>query len=412
MSTFVFALIVLTAAALYFMKPEDRKRLLQAAVARIRKAIHDARENREPHDEFHALLLTRTGRLIVTPALITLMVLITMASGFGNTAGMIAWGANYAPATTNNEWTRLVGYIFVHGGLFHLLATIVALLPLGMILERLVGRIAFAGVFFAAGIVAGTVSLWSASATIVTVGASGAVFGLIGLLLAVLVYGYARPPRLPISGLAARRLAVGLSIFVLFNLASDDLGTVAEMSGLATGIVAGFVIARNITEAKPAALRSVFVAVPVCLVAFLVAMPLRGTIDARPAIARIADVESQTAAEYAKAVERFTIGRMSAKALADVIQRKILPALEADRTRITALHGVPAEQTPLVTTARQYFELREASWRRRIEGLQGSNMKILRDAEQTERNALAALDQLQHLLGTPSPDAAPAVSGA
>jgi hypothetical protein len=104
---------------------------------------------------------------------------------------------------------------------------------------------------------------------------------------------------------------------------------------------------------------------------------------------------------------------MSAKALADVIQRNILPALAADRTRIDALHGVPPEQAPLVTTARQYFDLREASWKRRIEGLQGSSMKILRDAEQTERNALAALEELQHQLGTPAAaEAAPAVSGA
>jgi len=50
-------------------------------------------------------------------------------------------------------------YTFVQGGLFQLVATIAALVSLGIVLERLVGRIAFAAVYLSAGIAAGAVAL-------------------------------------------------------------------------------------------------------------------------------------------------------------------------------------------------------------------------------------------------------------
>jgi membrane associated rhomboid family serine protease len=384
------------------MNAAEREKLALVVLVRLRAAITTLRAGAVAHDPLHVLLIERTQRLVVTPALIAICVWVWFAMLFGGEGAAIAWGANYTPRTTNGEWRRLVTYSFVHAGLFHLLATIAALLPLGMIVERLVGRIAFAAVFFAAAIVAGAVSLWTEPATTTTLGASGGVFGLIGLLITVIFYGYARDPRLPISRIAAKRLAVGCGIFVLYNLASDDLGMASEMAGLATGVAAGLVIALGVAEEKPPVLRAAIVTVVSMVIAFSVAQPFSGTIDARPAIAQIADVESNTAAEYAKAVAEFTQGRMSGKALVQVIQGKILPALEADRARVNALHGVPREQTPLVTTAREYFELREQSWRRRIQGIQASSNPILKDADRAERTALGAFSRLQQdLTGQP-----------
>jgi membrane associated rhomboid family serine protease len=402
--TAFFALIVVSCAALYFMKPEERKKLALAALARLRAAIATAREERPPHDAFHELVETRTPRTIAGPALIAIMAMIWFATIFSSAPDMqtwIAWGATYAPRTTDGEWGRLVTYSFVHAGLLHLLATIAALLPLGMLLERLVGRVAFVAVYLSSAVVAGVVSLWTTPATTASLGASGGVFGLYGLVLAVLVYGYVRNPRLPVSRIAAKRLAAGAAVFLLYNLLTDYLGTQSELAGLATGLVAGLVLARGVTERKARLHLTVPITAGAALLALAVALPMRGTIDARPAIQRIADVESHTASEYAKAVASFTQGRLSAKALAQVIQRNILPALEADRTRVNALRGVPREQTSLVTTAKEYFELREASWRRRIDGILASSVKILRDADQTERTALDAFARLQNEVAAP-----------
>jgi len=282
----------------------------------------------------------------------------------------------------------------VHAGALHLAATVIALASLCVVLERLVGSLAFAAVYLAAGMAAGVISLWSIPATSTIVGASGAVFGLYGLLAAVIVHGYLRAPRPPISALAARRLAAGALLFIPYSLLSDHLGTSSELVGLATGLLTGLGIARGVTVQKPPARRSLPVAAMVAVAAISAALPLRGMIDARPEIARIAEVESHTAIEYAEAVHAFTLGRLPAKSLASVIQRNILPALEKDRSRVNGLRGVPVEQTRLVAAARRYFELREASWRRRLEGLQASSVKILREADLAER---AALDHFERL---------------
>jgi rhomboid protease GluP len=396
--TTLFALVVLSCAALYFMKPDERVRFASAAAARLGNLVHAIRKG-DAHDALYELLLARTRWVIVTPLLIAGCMLLTFAAGFGDRAGLIAQGANYMPRTTNGEWHRLVTYTFVHGGLLHLLATIAALLSLGVILERLVGPIAFAAVYLASGIVAGMVALWTTPATATTTGASGAIFGLYGLLAAVLVYGYLRQPRLPLSATAAKRVAAGAAIFVAYNLSTDALGMPAELAGMTTGLAMGLLITSPVALSKPRMIRSVPAAACVAGLALALALPLRGTIDARPEIARIIDLESRTASEYAKAVDGFTHGRLSAKALAQTIQRSILPALEADRTRVNALRGVPSEQAPLVATAREYFELREASWRRRVEGLLGSNMKTLREADRAERAALEHFERLQRQAG-------------
>ena len=101
-------------------------------------------------------------------------------------------------------------------------------------------------------------------------------------------------------------------------------------------------------------------------------------------------------------MNEFTQGRLPQKELGKVIQTKILPALTADRTRVDGLKGVPREQRPLVATAKEYFELREASWKRRLEGLKASNVKILRDADRTEREALDQYDRLRREAGVPT----------
>ena len=122
--------------------------------------------------------------------------------------------------------------------------------------------------------------------------------------------------------------------------------------------------------------------------------PLRGTIDFTPEIARIAAVEERTTEAYDEALANYQVGRIRAKELIQVIERTILPDLQAIHARVAALRGVPREQVPLATAAREYFLLREASWRRRAEGLTRSNTTILRDAEQKERAAMEAFRKM------------------
>ena len=187
MPTPVFALLVLAGAALYFMNPEERARLLRLVGDGVRKAMRAAASTDSTQEPFEAFLRARTRWAVVTPIVaavhLVVFVLIVMGpSPIGLSETLIAWGGNVATRTAAGEWWRLVSATFVHGGVLHLVVVLWGLVPPGLILERAVGRSAFAAIYLASAVVSSVVSLWTVSPMSVTVGASGAVLGVYGLL--------------------------------------------------------------------------------------------------------------------------------------------------------------------------------------------------------------------------------------
>lgn len=392
-------LLVLGGVALYVMTPEERAQLLRALLNAVVQAIRTAMQP-SPGDPFNTFLLARTRWAIVTPLLVALNVLVFMLMLVGpgplsDPQTLIAWGGNFAPRTTNGEWWRLVSATFVHAGMLHLLATTAALLPLGVVVERAVGPIAFTAVYLAAGILANVISLWTTSSMHVGVGASGALFGMYGLALASAGWALLSRPATPIPPTTLKWIGAGAAIFFLYNLNTAMLGTMSELAALTTGVVAGLLMARGIAHDKPAMRRAVPVMAVAVLIAFVGMVPVRGVADVRPEIARVIAAEEKTAEAYDKAVAKFRRGWISNEALVEVIDRTIEPELQAVRTRLNAVRGVPPEHMPLVHAAEQYFELREQSWRRRAEGLLESDMEMLREADRTERAALDAFQRMK-----------------
>lgn len=400
MGTTVIALLALSGAALYFMSAEERTRLARSAVAAVKRAIRAVIENSRSDEPLEEFLRARTGRPLVTLLLAALNVLVFTLMVFGRGAlddprTLIEWGANYAPRTTNGEWWRLFAATFVHGGVLHLAATLAGLVPLGIVLERAVGRITFAAIYLAAGVVAGVTILWTTSPTSVSFGASGAIFGIYGLLLASLTWTVVGGFAGQISLTWTKRIAAGAAPFILYNLFTDHVGTASELAGLGTGFAGGLLAARGIVGEKPPVRRAAVMMGTAMLIAAVAAFPLRGIIDVRPEIAGVVAVEQRTAAAYDGAVANFRLGRVPAKALVQLIERTIIPDLQRVRARLSGLHGVPREQAPLVTAAQEYFRLREQSWHDRIEGLLKSRMELLRKADLSERAALEAFERIR-----------------
>jgi rhomboid protease GluP len=401
MPTSLFALLVLSGAALYFMTPEERKRLLQNAITLAKQGVTMIAQSASSKDPFDEFLRARTGWPIVTPFLaVTYVIVFAMMlfdrSAASDTERLIAWGANFAPRTTNGEWWRLLTSTFVHGSFFQLVVSIVGLVPAGLILERAIGRVAFACVYLAAALLASVVSLWTASAMSVGAGASGAICGIYGLLLASIVWAMVGQLRVSVPMSTVAQLGGAAAIFFLGMLVSDQLGTRSELAGLGVGFAGGFLVARGITREKPAVRRALMVAAAAVLVAVAGAVPLLGgVIDARPEIVKIAAFEERTAATYDVAVDKFKRGRITPDALSQIIDRSILPELQSISVRVKDLRGVPREQAPMVAAANQYFKLREESWRRRSEALHKRNMKMLRDAEVSEKAALDAFQKMR-----------------
>jgi rhomboid family protein len=220
----------------------------------------------------------------------------------------------------------------------------------------------------AAGLFASLVSL-SASPVAVSVGASGAVFGLYGLLFASAIWGMIHRSSVSIPLVVLKRLAPAAAVFMLYNVMNGRLEGEGELIGLVLGFCCGLVLARRVTDRTPperlvtAALATTVVMVVAC------AVPLSGILDVRPEIDRIVAIERSTAGAYQSAVKQLRDGRVTAEAVARLIDRTIMPQLQAADLRLKALDKVPSEHQPLIASAEEYLKLRSHSWRLRAEGL-------------------------------------------
>jgi membrane associated rhomboid family serine protease len=134
----------------------------------------------------------------------------------------------------DGELYRLVTSGFVHRGLFHLAANMLALWILGTMLEPALGRMRFALIYFVS-LLCGSLGVLLFSAD-QSAGASGAVFGLMG---AAIVVARARGISLMESGLG---LWLGLNLVITFTIPNISIG------GHLGGLVGGFLAALLLTD--------------------------------------------------------------------------------------------------------------------------------------------------------------------
>lgn len=179
----------------------------------------------------------------ITPIIMNLNILIYLIlvfSGLGfvsfKAVDLIHWGANYSPLTTNGQWWRLLTSTFLHGGLIHIIANMIGLLFVGIFLEPLLGKIRYAAIYLITGIIASGVSLWWHT-TGVSVGASGAIFGLYGFFLALLLLKVF-PPHMSKAFLLSTLLFIGYNL--LMGLAGG-IDNAAHIGGLVSGFIIGLI---------------------------------------------------------------------------------------------------------------------------------------------------------------------------
>ena len=158
-------------------------------------------------------------------------------------------GANYGPYTLSGEWWRLFTYMFLHGGLMHILFNMWCLWDLGQLCESLYGRWTFAAVYLITGVSGGLASVaWNPG--VLSVGASGAIFGLAGALAASFYLGEFSVPRIAIQG-TLRSLAFFIGFNVLFGFGynvfsggNSGIDNACHVGGLVSGLALGALIAR------------------------------------------------------------------------------------------------------------------------------------------------------------------------
>jgi rhomboid protease GluP len=154
----------------------------------------------------------------------------------------VHFGANFGPYTLSGDWWRLLTYMFLHGGVMHILFNMWCLWDLGQLCESLYGRWTFAGIYLITGISGGLASVaWNPN--VLSVGASGAIFGLAGALIASFYLGEFSLPRVAIGGtLRSLLFFAGFNLF--FGTVIPGIDNACHIGGLVSGLALGALIAK------------------------------------------------------------------------------------------------------------------------------------------------------------------------
>jgi rhomboid protease GluP len=184
----------------------------------------------------------QSSSMAVTQAIVGLNVAVFVAMLLPGGQEIGALGANYGPATIGGEWWRLLTCVFIHGGLLHIAFNMWCLWDLGRLAESVYGHWTFAAVYLITGLAASLASLfWNPE--VLSVGASGAIFGIAGALVASFYLGEFSLPRAAITGtLRSVVMFVGYNLFFGAIIAHTD--NAAHIGGLLLGLLLGALIAR------------------------------------------------------------------------------------------------------------------------------------------------------------------------
>jgi membrane associated rhomboid family serine protease len=155
----------------------------------------------------------------------------------GTGTGLLAAGAMVPVLVARGEWWRLITAMFLHAGALHLALNAFGLLIFGGLIEETLGRARFVALYLVTGFVASAVSFAFSAPNVAGVGASGAVFGMLGVWLA---YNLRRRSlALARANLQWALMLVGINL--VFGLAVPGIDNAAHLGGLAAGVLGGMI---------------------------------------------------------------------------------------------------------------------------------------------------------------------------
>lgn len=153
-----------------------------------------------------------------------------------------AHGGMYPPAVHDGEWWRLVTCLFLHANTYHLMNNMIMLFAVGAFVEEALKPPKFLILYFGSGIGASVASyLYAGLDTgMVSIGASGAIFGVLGALIAIVLLHKGHYARLSWKGML---LLLALSVY--YGFASGGIDNAAHLGGLLIGFLLGILLYRK-----------------------------------------------------------------------------------------------------------------------------------------------------------------------
>ncbi len=172
----------------------------------------------------------------------TIFLLVTIVAGGFNTTNLINLGAIYRELIYGTTgWWRILTAAFLHGGIIHFLSNaIIGLLTLSSALERMIGSKKFAFIYFGSLVLSGITVVVLSTPYAVTIGASGAIFGVLGSLLYITFF---RRDMLSPKDIQSIRALIFINIIVTF--AASNISVAGHVGGILSGFLLSFLVIRR-----------------------------------------------------------------------------------------------------------------------------------------------------------------------
>lgn len=166
------------------------------------------------------------------------MGIVVMFSGGFTIENLISWGAILPPLITEQgEYYRIITAMALHGSVLHFLMNSYVLFYIGGHLERFIGPKRYLLVYMVAGIVSSLFVVFFGAPNVVTIGASGAIFGVMGglFMLTIKKASWFHPQ-------AIRSIRNLMLINLIFTFVIPNISIPGHLGGLVAGVLLFFVI--------------------------------------------------------------------------------------------------------------------------------------------------------------------------
>jgi len=336
-------------------------------------------------DLFIHTLFTNTPHPFVTwsvialnVAVFVLMVLRGASIGQVDLDTSLRWGASYAPFITQGEWWRLLTATFVHGGILHLAANMYVLFAMGPVTERLYGNAAYAVLYLFAGLAGSLASVyWHPMVT--SVGASGAVFGVMG---GVLAFAARQRRSLPPAALRSIASSVGqaVAINLVLGFATPHVDMAAHIGGLLGGLVFGAALALPLDElSSRKQRRAAAVAAAGIVLVIIAARQLPRYDDWLGAIAMLNRVENESVARFNALLKDTRTDQKVRDEAAKAFTEQTLAKWTATRQQIARLR-LPKAEHEIASRFVRSMDLQGEGWRLYADAYRTGDLQLVKES--------------------------------
>ena len=203
--------------------------------------------------------------ILIAVNIIIFALMYLIGNGSEDSQTLINFGANMGALTKNGEYFRLISCAFLHIGVLHLVCNMYSIYAVGPTVEYFYGKLKFIFIYFYSAIIASLFVLIFQGDGVVTAGASGAIFGLMGALL---YFGYSYRGYMGNRAISSVVSVIIINLFIGFT--TPGISNAAHIGGLIGGLAMSYMLGANVDDKKTVKINGIIITL--ILTGFLIYM--------------------------------------------------------------------------------------------------------------------------------------------